>query len=555
MPRLTHFSTPANIDDFTDFPAQREQMKAAWSANVNRWCNSALVGNVWDLVNYGPRPAFYNPMATDTPDDAANISITWNAFPGRLSALLPDNGDDWRRWADQGVPGSVLVRTDLCSQQALTPPQRYGPGGPRGWQDEYCEWSVERNDRGQITRVSFTCENPEYWFTLWQVSPLRVVDLYQALLGRDVQQSDLTLKDADGNELIDPTTGRVAYNPLNKWNRGTRALGDSGGAVHLTSSPNTLGAEFDLAAAATMPRVHDGQPVTSASGLMCLGGFGAIGRHSDPTIGQNVNATVRRLTQARATLTDPVGLYIQTPDFSGYVAPDGTDASTFWTVVRGSVKDPTDPDDIDRILRATFSVPESKGYTVSEIEINGDAIEYGSQISQTFDMALMATAFANSGVTQPSVGPTRLVASAPPAVAFIQDWTLFQAYCQTARNANQGLFSIPRPAFAIQAGQSIANVAVMLQSGLTPLNATTLTVPQGGVTIVINDQAQLLDTDVWVYLVTITADGTAMPGDRDVAASVLGSPVSPQGAIGLLTVTPATTQHVSLRTDSGRGRF
>ena len=34
-------------------------------------------------------------------------------------------------------------------------------------------------DGGQITKISFTAENPEYWFTLWEVDPEKVLVLYQ----------------------------------------------------------------------------------------------------------------------------------------------------------------------------------------------------------------------------------------------------------------------------------------------------------------------------------------------------------------------------------------
>src|SRR5262249_19256063 len=74
-----------------------------------------------------------------------------------------------------------------------------------------------------------------------------------------VARADLELSDPKtGKPVIDPSTGAAAYNPLNKWNRGTvSARGGanaSGGAVHLTSTPNTLQTELVSAAAtATMP--------------------------------------------------------------------------------------------------------------------------------------------------------------------------------------------------------------------------------------------------------------------------------------------------------------
>jgi hypothetical protein len=31
----------------------------------------------------------------------------------------------------------------------------FGPSGPRGWQDEYCEWAVTRDENGDIIAVDF----------------------------------------------------------------------------------------------------------------------------------------------------------------------------------------------------------------------------------------------------------------------------------------------------------------------------------------------------------------------------------------------------------------
>jgi hypothetical protein len=33
-------------------------MNALWNGNVVRWVMAAQIGNVYDLTNYGPRPAF-----------------------------------------------------------------------------------------------------------------------------------------------------------------------------------------------------------------------------------------------------------------------------------------------------------------------------------------------------------------------------------------------------------------------------------------------------------------------------------------------------------------
>lgn len=536
MTLLTQFSPPGYVQDFSDNPALQETMNAAWSGNVNRWVEAALVGDVWDMDNYGPRPAFYNPLVTDTPPDAVNAAIPWGAFPGRLAALFPNAGADWNQWADQGVP--EMVTTNLCTQKTI-PGAAYGPTGPRGWQDEYCEWSVTRNAAGKITSVMFTCENPEYWLTLWAVSPAKVLQLYQSLVSPAVQMQDLCLRDAGGTVVIDPATGQPAYNPLNQWNSGTVSGAAAGGAVHLTSSPNSLGAEFDLAAAATMPRALNGDPVTSAGRLVCFAKFGRIGRNSDPTIGQTVNMLTNykpQLPKARATLTNPAGLYMQTPDFSNYTTPDGTPASEFWSVVRGTLANPGISGDIDRILHATFRVPADKNYEVGDILIDDANITYASQITATIRMALMATVFAGD-VQQFPVGETVTSANPRPAVAALQSLPVFTAYRALELANKEDTLSIPILAFALAPGQSMHNVALLLNNAQT-LPGASFTVPEGGVSIeVTGTQAMPPAAQMSVYLVTVTASADARPGDRSILASVPGMAPTDQPALGLLTIT------------------
>ena len=55
----------------------------------------------------------------------------------------------------------------------------FSPQGPRGWLDEYCEWSITRNAEHKMTSIMFTCENPAYYLTLWRVDP-------QAVLGDSI---------------------------------------------------------------------------------------------------------------------------------------------------------------------------------------------------------------------------------------------------------------------------------------------------------------------------------------------------------------------------------
>src|SRR5262249_24030406 len=61
----------------------------------------------------------------------------------------------------------------------------------------------------------------------------------------------------------------------------------------------------------------------------------------------------------------------------------GTSAANFFTIVRGTP---------GAGLRALFQVPQTKGYTVSDIKIGGQAIEFGGQIAEHILMKLTGVA-------------------------------------------------------------------------------------------------------------------------------------------------------------------
>jgi len=76
-------------------------------------------------------------------------------------------------------------------EQANSDWEAFGPPGPRGWKDEYNEWVVTRDESGKITKINFTAENPEYWFTMWKVDPNKVLALYRELVSPKVVLEDL----------------------------------------------------------------------------------------------------------------------------------------------------------------------------------------------------------------------------------------------------------------------------------------------------------------------------------------------------------------------------
>lgn len=369
MATLKQFNTPALIKDLADQPDKQARLDALWSETLKSFTEQSIQGGDAPLDN--DRVFYFNPLITELTGIITPPPVAWTAFPNRILVFFPNaSKKDQFQYADEGPPN--------------VNGQPYRPQGPRGWQDEYCEWSVTRRPSdNKITKVTFTCENPEYWNALWLIDSNRVLELYQELVSPDVQLADL-------QGYTNPDTGKFdpdAYNPLNKWNNNTKT-----GPVHLISPPNTLSAEIYLAAAATIVRECNGSVVTDQSQLIQCSRYGTPGRNSDPFIGGTVNSIVRQ-GGVKVTLKDPVGLYIQEPAFDQtwqlpVQAPGDAHPSDYWKIVRGRRR--TDPNEPDFILHAVYEVPEDQGFCVGDITIDGLPIRFGSQITQKFQIALAA---------------------------------------------------------------------------------------------------------------------------------------------------------------------
>lgn len=48
MSALNRFDPPANVTDLSD-PAKDQLLRAEWSNDVNRWTETAILGNPWML--------------------------------------------------------------------------------------------------------------------------------------------------------------------------------------------------------------------------------------------------------------------------------------------------------------------------------------------------------------------------------------------------------------------------------------------------------------------------------------------------------------------------
>ena len=346
MALLKRFDPPAFFTDFDAIRGQRE----AWHEYVSLAFDDIIAGGRATL----PPPEtvqFYNP-AKDDYGDAVEQAITWNAFPKELQRKL-------------GRTRAMSVADR--DRSTLT---------------EYCEWHVTRDPlTGAIVRVTFTSEPPEYWAAMFggpvaygpegtktftfPGSRAEVLRHYQHLVSPEVKAHDLV---AGG-----------AYDPLNKWNW-------THGIMHLSASPNSLIAEIKLGADATVAyRNARGEVIVEPEPLICCAAFGGADRNSDPTIGATVNALAR--LGAMITLANPVGLYMDHIDLTGWFAPKGVEVEECVHVVRGDARK-------RMIERLVVEVPPKSGYTVSDLSIGGVPIAFGGQIAECITVKLTGTAAA-----------------------------------------------------------------------------------------------------------------------------------------------------------------
>ncbi len=501
MAVLTRFDPPANVNDFeTSEVALAESFRNEWSRRVQNWFRVGMVGDPWDADNDAPRSRFFSPLGLDAASLIHPDAHLWTAFPKRiLDGFEPTHTrQDILKFADEGPPFDPI-----------DPTNSYLPQGPRGWQDEYCEWAATRNAAGKITKVVFTCENPEYWETLWFLSPEKVRDLYRKYQGENtIQVSDLSQKDDDGNDILDPETGRPAYDRTNIWNRNT-AAGGKNGVMHLISPPNNLFAEIYLAAAATILRKKSTHEVTDRDELIACGRYGSPGRNSDPSIGFYVNDLVRANNIA-ATLANPVGLYIAGLAVNGFVlpntAPTGTNPLDFWKVVRGTN---------NMILRAEYSVPAAMGFTVGDIMIGTENITRGAQLAERIQVKLAgagrpaAGAATSLGCVQTRSVPQRL----PRIVTFFVNGGAKEDFVRGQTHQGIGIYCTNSPA------------------------SSTIEITGGDVTVTVTNretqQRQDPETGELVLDVFLTANlqitAAAAPGLRDAAVKV-GATLHPASA-------------------------
>jgi hypothetical protein len=381
-------SFPAGIDDFTEQPGRRAAFAEGWDAILASWFE-AFAG-----IEGG---RFYDPRADTTPGPADTRAVAWDAFPRPIEKWFEEAAEpDLERWR-----AAETLRPRLFDGRPLRRVTDGSLAEPvpvfHRQQDEYCEWFVNHDGAGHISRVTFTCEGPEYWrflaggtgaFFPAEDERAGIVDgdldlvtaLYRRHIDPSVTDDDLLWPyDVAAYDEQSGTWGTYGeagtYNPFNRWNT-------TAGAMHLTHPANTLEGVFTVVArAAVLRKDSRGRPIDDAEALVCCSGFGEPNRSSDPSIGAGVNGLVG--DGLSVSLADPLGLYMARINAGAFQGPAGEDMGSAWQVDRGDA-------DRQRILRATFTAPA--GLTVDQILAAGAPIAYGGQIADAVQMIVTALA-------------------------------------------------------------------------------------------------------------------------------------------------------------------
>ena len=389
MALLPRFDPPGFMADFDDVRGLRDQ----WSRFMSQCFNETIdIEKQRFKRPHKWNPQYYNAAKTD-PGVTLEQEIPWNAFPKELVRAY--GRERALREADRLIP---LARYSSGFDGPDAETTLYRP------LTEYCEWHVLRDpDTNAIRRLTFSSEPPEYWqalfggdvqtpngtFTFKVPNRKKLLELYHELVSPDVRLDDLV---APHDIVIQKPTKSDAgfvirkggYNIYNKWNT-------SLGIAHLSAPPNSLAAEVQLGGDATVlfANAH-GEHVVEADPLICCAGYGGPDRNSDPTIGATVNALAR--LGAMVTLRNPVGLYMDHIDVTGWAVPGGIAARDCVRVVRG--------DESKRMIeRLVVEVPVETGYTLSDVTIAGVPIRYGGQIAECITVKLVGLGAPLAGVT------------------------------------------------------------------------------------------------------------------------------------------------------------
>jgi len=332
-----NYNGPGNTNELNS------TLVTAWQTSLNQFFEGGKNVAAKEVSPPQSKVWMFNPLTKDL-STATIADIRWNSFPKRLLDTFPSKTTAWR----------------------------FGDSS-RNYQEEYCEWEVVRDTNNKIKRVTFTTEVPEYYDFLAQNDSNLLLSIYRKHISQNVQLSDII----QGG----------AYKIQNKWNY-PEIVGQRGVLMHMGFGPNTLQAAINLSAEATWPSVDkSGNLITDEQGLIDCRLFGARERHSDPHIGAQINS----LTRAGNIISfaGPTGLYIDSVDFSRFETPDGTNPESIMKIIRG---------DTHNMMRVIFEVPNSSGFELSEVKIDGTPITFGGQIAEAITIRIRGLAISTGDI-------------------------------------------------------------------------------------------------------------------------------------------------------------
>jgi hypothetical protein len=284
-------------------------------------------------VSRSAGPTWIDPVLVDV-DVVTGRTLSWIGFP--RATLTVDRRDD----RVQGFAEAEDVG------EAGATPEEEDDFRPR--QFEYFEWYTTRDATGKVTKVAFSTETPQYFELLAAVDRYRVLALYHEHVDPAVTWDELVGPDG-------------TYDRHNRWTT-------THGIMHYVNGINELDQAIGLAQGGT--RI--------SSGFRDNFELDAAGKNAaDDYIAREVAALGR--SGFGITVQEPVGLYIDGRDETGWTKPDGSPVGDYWRITRGRP---------GAVLRLEYEVPEEEGFVVGDILIGGRPVLHGGQLAEHMTSAL-----------------------------------------------------------------------------------------------------------------------------------------------------------------------
>lgn len=316
MALVTRYDTPAGLRDVPEGSSFYD----AWHEFVN------------GQVSNSPGSPWIDPVLVDA-DVVTVRTLSWIGFP-RATLTVERRDDRAQGFADAEEAGAT------------------GDWRPR--QFEYFEWYTTRDATGKVTKVAFSTETPQYFELLAAVDKERVVELYREHVDPAVQWNELVT--ADGT-----------YDRQNRWTT-------IDGIMHYVNGINELNQAIGLAQAGAAATLGDPGFAPARDNFE----FPVVNRHAaDDYIIREVAALGR--SGFDITVHEPVGLYLDGWDDTGWTKPDGSPVGDYWRITRGRP---------GAVLRLEYEVPYEEGFVVGDILIGGRPVLHGGQLAEHMTSSL-----------------------------------------------------------------------------------------------------------------------------------------------------------------------